>query len=87
MTTEDSIPDHAGFSLESLVQLLTNHPPWWVYVVAALIPLSILYVLRESCCWFWKMNKALDTLDRIEQHLSTLASRRPAADERPFTEG
>ncbi len=86
MATEENLPDHAGLSLESLVQLLTNHPPWWVYVVAALIPLSILYVLRESCCWFWKMNRAVDTLDRIERHLASISSRDSGADERPFTE-
>lgn len=92
MIADDTIPEHSGYSLEGLVQLLTNHPPWWVYVVAALIPLSILYVMREGCCWFWKMNRAIDTLERIERHLEHLgrtnsALRSPESDDRPFTNG
>jgi hypothetical protein len=33
---------------------------------------AVIYVLREAVCWYWKVNQAVDSLDRIEGHLAAL---------------
>ena len=54
------------YDLEALFEMLSQNPPWWVYVVVALVPLSLLFLARESACWFLKINRRARTLDRIE---------------------
>lgn len=56
--------------IESLLELLAHNPPWWVYLLVALIPLSICFVTREILCWFWKVNRLNATLERIERLLA-----------------
>ena len=46
--------------------------PWWVYLVAGLVPLLIFLGFRELCCWFWKFNSIDDRLRNIEAHLGAL---------------
>ncbi len=55
--------------------------PWWVYLLIALIPLCILVSIREFTCWFWKINKIVDCLERIEERLMFPEQRRPGARE------
>ncbi len=72
------------FSLEDLVQLLSHQQPWWVYLVVALIPLSLTLVAREIFCWFWKLNKIANRLERIEALLrASLEESKVAAPPRP----
>jgi hypothetical protein len=75
---------------ERIVAILANHPPWWVYVLLGLIPLSILYVIRECWCWFFKINQLRDSLRRIErlleqslQRQTQVPARRPAPERVP----
>ena len=52
--------------INRLTELLAQQPPWWVYVVAALIPFSLMFVAREFLCWFFKINRRNRSLLRIE---------------------
>ena len=64
-----------GFTLDDFVQLLTNNPPWWIYLVAGLIPVSILYIFREGFCWFWKINRLLAAVEQLQGRVAELTER------------
>jgi len=70
-------------SLDDLIQMLSQHQPWWVYVVVALIPLSLTLVAREVFCWFFKLSRIARRLDRIESLLSRVLEQQPPAAARP----
>ena len=59
-------------SFDDVMLMLSQHQPWWVYLVVALIPLSITLVARELLCWFWKLSRIARRLDRIEYLLMTM---------------
>jgi len=59
-------------NLDSLLQLLSQPAPWWIYLLAALIPLSLFVAFRELACWFWKLNRIVRSLERIEARLAAL---------------
>ena len=46
--------------------------PWWVYALLILLPLFFLLALREFVCWFWKINRTVDSLERLEITLKEL---------------
>ena len=57
---------------EIISYLLGARQPWWVYGLLALIPICMLITVREMSCWFWKINKLVDRLERIEVQLRNL---------------
>ncbi|MFN8389236.1 MAG: hypothetical protein U0136_02995 [Bdellovibrionota bacterium] len=71
------------FTPERLVALLSDHPPWWVYVVLALIPLSVFFVVRETWCWFFKVNQLRGQVARIEALLQEVIVLQQQAQHRP----
>ncbi len=64
---------------EIIKQFLTTQQPWWIYALLGLVPVCILISIREFSCWFWKVNKIVGRLDRIEKQLrnSRLGSQSP----------
>lgn len=74
---ESYIPSNLrDLSVDSILQLLAQSPPWWVYVLAALIPLSLFFLFREGMCWFWKINRIAGRLERIEALLIEIAEQK-----------
>ena len=66
--------------------------PWWVYALLVLFPLIGMISAREALCWFWKINKVVDRLERIEARLHSIqlaGTDKPqfseADEEKPFT--
>lgn len=51
---------------------ITGGQPWWVYAVAALVPICMLIAVREFACWFWKINKLVNRIERVENALKSL---------------
>ncbi len=68
----------------TFITTFVDEAPWWIYVLAVLIPAFLLLALRESYCWFNKVNgvnKKLAKLDRtlnlILKELKTSSQRAP----------
>ena len=57
---------------EFLRTFFSGSQPWWVYTLAVLIPLSFVLTVRELNAWFFKLNKLVDRLERIEKALLRL---------------
>jgi len=55
----------------SLQELLQNQPTW-VYALILIIPFCMALSFREFMCWFWKANKVVNRLDRIDRSLQEL---------------
>ena len=72
---EQIIQHLRDLNFDSLLELLSHQPPWWVYLLAALIPFSLFIVLRETLCWFYKINRISSRLARIEASLQRLEAR------------
>lgn len=58
--------------LENLLKLPLDSQPWWVYALMALVPICVLITIREFFCWFWKINKLISRLERIDKNLRNL---------------
>ncbi|HMO17436.1 MAG TPA: hypothetical protein PKA63_04890 [Oligoflexia bacterium] len=58
--------------IDGTSQIFTGKAPWWVYLLIALIPVCILVTVREVSCWFFKVNKFLRKVDRIDKRLAVL---------------
>ena len=67
--------DEIGMNIsDRILQLIEQaNQPWWVYALILLIPLCLMISVREFACWFWKLNKIVDRLERIETKLGALA--------------
>ena len=63
---------------EILQSFMSGSQPWWVYAVALLIPICVMFTIREFFCWFWKINALVSRLDRLERGLKELSAS-PAA--------
>lgn len=71
---------------EYLHSFLSFQQPWWVYALLILIPLCVLLSLREACCWFFKFNKMVNRLERIEAAILQAIELDPDAN-KPQTRG
>ena len=58
--------------IAALVDLFKNDPPWWIYLVVVLIPLCVVLFIREFSCWFFKLNKMLASIKKLELKLEKL---------------
>ena len=46
------------------------------YVLIGFVVLFIIFlILRELNCWYWKINRMADTLDRIDNSLEQLSKK------------
>lgn len=61
--------------LELLIQRFGADSAWWIYAIAAAIPLCVLLALREFICWFFKFNKMIHLLERIDGELEETKER------------
>lgn len=43
---------------------------FWLLIGAVAVSILIFLGAREFWCWYWKINQALETLVRIETHIS-----------------
>jgi len=59
-------------SLITLVTAFTNDAPWWIYVLAILIPIFFLFAIRESYCWFNKISGVNKRLAKLDTTLSLI---------------
>jgi hypothetical protein len=53
-------------------QTIKGEAPLWVYFILALIPICILVAVRESFCWFFKVNRISRRLDRLDKRMMVL---------------
>lgn len=62
-----------AYLADIISQLANGTAPRWLYLVIAFIPFSILIAVRESYCWFNKVNKVTSKLDRIDRRLKDIS--------------
>jgi hypothetical protein len=53
-------------------QTIRGEAPLWLYVVLALIPICVIIAVRETFCWFFKVNGINRRLDRLDKRLMVL---------------
>ncbi len=58
--------------LDTILGLIGENQPWWFWAAVALVPICVLIFVREFLCWFWKINKVLRRLDKLEKRLTGL---------------
>ena len=58
--------------IDDLVSQLSAGQPWWVYLLAIIIPTCMVLAIREFTCWFWKLSALVKRLDRIEKSILAL---------------
>ncbi len=51
---------------------MSGGQPWWVYAVALLVPICVMFTVREFFCWFWKINTLVGRLERLEKSIKLL---------------
>jgi hypothetical protein len=51
---------------------LQGQQPWWVYALIVFIPFCVTLCFREAFCWFWKINKLISRLERLDTRLNSL---------------
>ena len=59
------------FLPQSIQELIQNQPTW-VYILVVVIPFCMALSFREFMCWFWKLNKVVSRLERIDKSLRQL---------------
>jgi len=64
--------------LDRIIDLFLKEHPWWIYVLSVIIPLCVLITIREIMCWFWKTNKMVRRLNKIERQLDQLIKTPPS---------
>lgn len=50
-----------------LASFVSGQEQWWVYCLALFLPLCVFLSIREAICWFFKVNKLVNRLERIER--------------------
>lgn len=58
--------------LDTVLALIGENQPWWFWAAAALVPICVLIFVREFMCWFWKTNKVLRRLEKLEKRINGL---------------
>ena len=71
---------------EYLESFLSLQEPWWVYALAFILPLCVMLSIRETWCWFFKLNKVVNRLERLEKAIYTLAEGQIPAETKPKSE-
>ena len=51
---------------------LQGQQPWWIYAAIVFIPFCVILCFREVFCWFWKINKLINRLERLDTRLNGL---------------
>ncbi len=54
--------------------LADGSAPWFVYALIVLIPFSILIAIREAYCWFNKVNKVVNRLEKLDKRILALTN-------------
>jgi hypothetical protein len=52
--------------------IITGEAPLWIYLVLTLIPICILVTIREMFCWFFKVNRTLRKVSKLDKRLTVL---------------
>ena len=61
--------------LDTIITFITtfvDEAPWWVFVLAVLIPAFLLLAVRESYCWFNKSNSVNKKLAKLDLTLNLI---------------
>jgi len=72
--------------LPQSVQELIQNQPTWVYILILIIPFCMALSFRELMCWFWKVNKVVGKLERIDKSLQKLEGVLSAGQEETVTQ-
>src|SRR4051812_12852101 len=62
-------------SLIEISQVMGHGHRWLTLAMLILIPLSIIIFVRELMCWFYKANKILRRLERLERKINVMSDR------------
>jgi len=52
-----------------------------VAIICLLVLLGVFLLFREILCWYWKINQAIELLERIDHKLDRLPDKLPAIQE------
>ncbi|MCB0324810.1 MAG: hypothetical protein KDD69_14605 [Bdellovibrionales bacterium] len=70
--------------IEELLPFVGPNQPWWVWALVGLVPFCMFLAFREFMCWFWKINKLVGRLEKIERRLTSIQlSATPPAQAKP----
>jgi len=58
--------------LEPLQNVVSGKADWWIYAIILFIPFSVMIAIREGYCWFNKVNKVINRLERLDRRFHNL---------------